>query len=307
MSKNTIKKWIAGLLVLSIIFSLIQPMNVQAAVKLNYKTLKLEYGATKKLKISGVKGKKIKWGSDDKSIATVDNKGTITAKGFGTTYVYAKVGKKIYSCKVIVNFNEKKCKKNIKFSYIRSNDFVIVKMKNENKYPINMSAEILFKDRNNVILDNREIEPHIIGSGNTRVAVLDKEESYDKISVMISTIYQSAESEEKDYSDKIDILSYRLDSDKITYTYKNKSNKRINSVNIICIQYDENGYPFMYEESWGDNLVPKGKYYGEARYQVINEQIYFDEDKDDLMYYREYKKPAYCEIYVGYASCYYGN
>ena len=57
---------------------------------------------TKKLKISGAVGYKVKWSSKSKKIATVDKNGKVTAKKPGKTYIIAKVGTKTFRCKVVV-------------------------------------------------------------------------------------------------------------------------------------------------------------------------------------------------------------
>lgn len=70
--------------------------------KLNRTSLKLTKGKSYTLKVANAGGKKIKWSSKKKKVATVSSKGKVTAKGKGTTYVYAKVGKKKLKCKVTV-------------------------------------------------------------------------------------------------------------------------------------------------------------------------------------------------------------
>ena len=53
------------------------------------------------LKISGTKSKII-WKSSKPKIAKVNNKGKIKALKKGNTIISAKIGKKVYKCKVIV-------------------------------------------------------------------------------------------------------------------------------------------------------------------------------------------------------------
>lgn len=72
-----------------------------ASVKLSKKSITITNGKTYQLKVSGTK-KKVKWSSKKKSIASVTSKGKITGKKKGTTYIYAKVNKKTYKCKVRV-------------------------------------------------------------------------------------------------------------------------------------------------------------------------------------------------------------
>lgn len=93
------KKLILFLLVLGLIFT--NTATVQAAPKINKKSVTLYVGQTNTLKISGTKTK-AKWSSSNKSIATVSSKGKVTAKKKGSATITAKVGKKKYTCKVTV-------------------------------------------------------------------------------------------------------------------------------------------------------------------------------------------------------------
>ena len=70
--------------------------------KISYKSISLKAKKTKKLKISGAVGYKVKWSSQSKKIATVDKNGKVTAKKTGKTYIIAKVGTKTFRCKVVV-------------------------------------------------------------------------------------------------------------------------------------------------------------------------------------------------------------
>ena len=81
--------------------TMIAPTQVEAAVKINKKTVTLTVGKTLQLKVSGTKSK-VTWSSNKKSVATVTKKGKVTAKKKGTATITAKVSKKKYSCKVTV-------------------------------------------------------------------------------------------------------------------------------------------------------------------------------------------------------------
>lgn len=80
---------------------------------LNYKSLSMEVGEKKRLKVKSVKpkkaSKKVKWNSSDKQVAAVDNKGTVKAKKAGTATITAtaKSGGKKAKCKVTVKKEEK--------------------------------------------------------------------------------------------------------------------------------------------------------------------------------------------------------
>ncbi|MDF2544287.1 MAG: Ig protein [Herbinix sp.] len=72
-----------------------------ASLKISYKSLTLEVGKTKTLKVSGTT-KKITWTSNKKSVATVSSKGKVTAKAVGEAVITAEVSGKKLTCKVTV-------------------------------------------------------------------------------------------------------------------------------------------------------------------------------------------------------------
>ena len=94
--KKGMKKASVLLLAFMVMLCMITP--VSAASKLNKSSVALCTGQSVQLKISG----KAKWSSSNKSVATVTQKGKVSAKKKGTTTITAKVGKKKYTCKVTV-------------------------------------------------------------------------------------------------------------------------------------------------------------------------------------------------------------
>lgn len=87
-------------------------VNAKAKIKLNYSELYLEKGETETLKLKGTK-KKPKWSSSNKKVATVNKKGVVKAKKVGKATITAKLGKKKYKCKIIVedydDYNDENC------------------------------------------------------------------------------------------------------------------------------------------------------------------------------------------------------
>lgn len=73
----------------------------KAKVKLNKTKATLYTGQTLELKVEGMT-KKVKWSSSNKKIASVTNKGIVTAKKVGTATIFAKVDNKTYKCKITV-------------------------------------------------------------------------------------------------------------------------------------------------------------------------------------------------------------
>lgn len=68
----------------------------------------LAKGKTKNLNVYGTT-KTIKWTSSNESTATVNSKGKVTAKKSGEATITAKVGKKLYTCKIIIPDSVKLC------------------------------------------------------------------------------------------------------------------------------------------------------------------------------------------------------
>lgn len=95
--------------------------TVQAAtIKISKKTLTLEKGKTKTLKISGTK-KKMTWSSSNEMVAAVSSKGKVTAKAVGTATITASVSGKKLTCEVTVVKPANPYLKNAPFHAVETN------------------------------------------------------------------------------------------------------------------------------------------------------------------------------------------
>lgn len=75
-------------------------------IRLSEKSLNMNTGDSKTIKLRGASAKKVKWSTSDKKVATV-SKGRIKAKKPGTVTITAKYKNKKYKCKVVVREKEK--------------------------------------------------------------------------------------------------------------------------------------------------------------------------------------------------------
>lgn len=101
MNKNIIKKATIGLLILSVSTGFLYHSADAATTKINKKSLTLTPGKHYTLKVKGISGK-IAWKSSNKKIATVNQKGKVTAKQAGKVKITATVKSRKFTCQVTV-------------------------------------------------------------------------------------------------------------------------------------------------------------------------------------------------------------
>ena len=104
MKQKQILNYSIFLFVLSVllitVFGNISTVNA-ASVRLSKKSATLWVGDSLKLSVKKA-SKKVKWSSNNKSVATVSSKGKVKAKKAGKAVIAAKVGKKKLKCKITV-------------------------------------------------------------------------------------------------------------------------------------------------------------------------------------------------------------
>lgn len=100
--KNTLQKCLFVLLLCALFIGIIPPTQTSAAsIKLNKTTLSMARYHTYRLKVNGTP-KKVTWSSSNKTVASVNSKGTVTANAEGKATIKATVAGKKLSCKVTV-------------------------------------------------------------------------------------------------------------------------------------------------------------------------------------------------------------
>lgn len=115
--KNIIKKSITTIIIMALALTLAMPMSAEAASKKAPKlnktktTLTITKKKTKpavQLKVKNAAGRKVKWTSSNKKVATISKKGKVVAKKKGVAMITVKVkGSKTLRCKVTVKDNRK--------------------------------------------------------------------------------------------------------------------------------------------------------------------------------------------------------
>lgn len=211
------KKYLRILLMIFVItfICFLSSTNAEAAIKLNAKTLYLEKYDSYSLKVRGTRSK-IKWVSDNKSIATVSSKGRVRAKKIGTTTITAQIKNKRYRCKV----NVVKCP--VSVSENITDDYIKLKIKNTSMKTITVNKEIsaIGDDYKQIY---RNTYPVSISSGKTKTikykAVPILNEYYDEEYDYPYDKYYDNVTEDMSYFNRIE---FSFISPKGLYSYKMK-------------------------------------------------------------------------------------
>lgn len=106
--KNTMKKAMAAVMVMAAMLLAMPGTDAQAAtMRISKTSMTLKIGKSKTLKMKNATGK-VKWKTSKKSVATVTQKGKVTAKKAGKAFIQAKVSGRTYECRVTVKGAAKK-------------------------------------------------------------------------------------------------------------------------------------------------------------------------------------------------------
>ncbi|MGN0553370.1 MAG: Ig-like domain-containing protein [Oscillospiraceae bacterium] len=101
MGKKFIKSFMSVLLALMMIVTVAAVPASAKKIAISKSSVSVVKGCTVTLSVMGTSDK-VKWSSDDKTIATVSSKGKVTGKKLGSTTVRATVGDSVLKCKVTV-------------------------------------------------------------------------------------------------------------------------------------------------------------------------------------------------------------
>ena len=99
--KNALKRLFVVLLSSVIMIAFFASAAEAASIKLNKSKITVSVGETYRLRVSGAQ-KPPKWKSGNKRIVSVGKKGNVKGISSGTATVSAKVGRKVYKCRVTV-------------------------------------------------------------------------------------------------------------------------------------------------------------------------------------------------------------
>lgn len=270
-----------------------QPIQTHAAAKLNATSRTLYVGESASLYVTGTTAK-VKWSSTNKKVASVTQKGKVTAKQAGAATIKAKVAKKTLKCKITVQtkFDADAATKKISCTLHNTADGVVAILKNNNTVTVGLTAKLAYYSNGNII-DTASDFNYAFEAGKECVLTFRAPQTAD---------YQTAEYDDykitmsvKESSNlisrvsQIDINS-NMGVDNISAEITNRSDTKLETVQLTCLFYDAQGHIIGYRESYAHCGEPGSS-------DFVTFRLPYDEDRHTI-------QPDHFEIYVNSAYIY---
>ena len=143
--KKILKKMLVIVVAAAILLSVHPDIQASAAVKLSATKKTVYVGETFTMKVSGTT-KAVKWSSSNKAVASVTQKGKVTAKKSGKATITAKVSSKSLKCAVTVKdkFSASNALKNISVDLKDTGKGVVAILKNDNEIVVSIEATMVY-------------------------------------------------------------------------------------------------------------------------------------------------------------------
>ena len=245
--RKTLKEMLLLVVVAVLFISIISSMQVQAAAKLNTSKKMVYVGESFDLKVKGISGK-VKWSSSDKSVASVTQKGRVTAKKAGKATIIAKVLNKKLKCIVTVKkkFTPSDARKNISFELYDVKRGIIAILKNNNDVPVEVEATMLFYDAGelmgttenfNIAFESGKTCALWFSAPDGDIDLYAKYDDYD-MSMRVSRVDKSFVC----VVDKIEVDSQMV-SDSVRVNVSNTSGEDLVIMQVSIVFYDSLGQP----------------------------------------------------------------
>lgn len=265
--------------------------------KINKTSITLTESNTYGLKISGTT-QKVSWTSSSASVASVSQKGVVTARKKGTATITAKLtsGKK-YSCKVTVKSATVSLNNITATNYnITGNKGVVSVVTNKNSVPVDLTVTVLYYDKFGNLIDSVKKENYCLESNRTcalKIIAPFNKNTWEDIDY---NSYKVKLSVEKTTNMVLGAKYISLDINNSPSTAMlvvgatNTGSKNLYTVQIAAVFFDENGDCIGY-----DYAYPDCKKAGSTDYVNL-----------DYPYNRNYDSipPASYKVYVNHAYNY---
>lgn len=234
--KNKAKKLLTVVLVLCALILIAPVMEARADARLSKEDATILIGDTLQLKVKG-SNKTVKWSSSNNAVATVNQKGKVTAKSEGYAIIYAKAGKETLSCWVDVNFNDSAAKKNIKILSQMVRGGAIAAIQNNYELDVVLDVSFAFYDKSGKLVDTGEDLYINVAKGNVSAAYSETDnDSAVSAKAVISEIRGESHA---NLPGKIKISELNPMDEEVVLKSTNSGNKKFEEVRISCLFYKD--------------------------------------------------------------------
>ena len=217
-------------------------------------SLTLIEGNTFTLKLNG-NTQKVKWSSSNANVATVSNKGLITAKSEGYASIYATVGYKTYRCSLTVNKPPVNMNQ-VHATYHDIRNGVVAVIRNDFNECLRVTVTVLYYDGGKMI-DTRQDTCYAVGTGKTVAIKVSGpySSSYDRLDYDSFEVKLTAErSSYKNQELGNQNINLKTDNtgDKLIITATNTGNTDYSYVQLAVLFFDANGNCIDYDYRYAD-------------------------------------------------------
>ncbi len=291
--RRSVTKLLSAILILMLAVAAI-PLRAEAAVRISRSSKVLFAGESFSLYVTGSSAK-VKWSSSNKKVATVTQKGRVSAKQTGTATITAKAGKKSLKCTVTVKnkFSASDAAKKISCTLHNTGTGVVAILKNNNKITVSLQATMAFYAGGQML--DTSIDTNYAFESGTECALFfnaPKDENFDivsyddyKITMSVREVSDSLVCDSR----KISVTS-NFGTNNISAEITNNSGKNLSTIIVSCVYYDTSGATIGYSHQY-----VKCKTNGSTDYVTYT----FPRDEN-----REFIIPASHKMYVNCAYRY---
>lgn len=252
--KRFLRKAFVAIAVIVMAVSIMPITQADAAVKLSASKKTVYVGEVFTLKVSG-SSKTVKWSSSKKSVASVTQKGKVTAKKAGKATITAKVSGKSLKCAVTVNekFSSKSAIKDISCELLNTGRGVVAVLKNNSKWNVKIDATLVYMKEGSMIGTSSD-DNYVFEKGSTCALFFDAPTDenyrhiYDYDDYKITMSIEECDSATITNTSKIK-LNESMGAKSLVVEAENSSNQTLDTIIITAIFFDQNNNPIGYDSA----------------------------------------------------------
>lgn len=188
-----------------------------------------------------------------------------------------------------------KIKKNVKFTFKKTQKGVLAFVKNKNKFDVEVHADVTFKNKKGKTLNKATDRTYCLGKGRTCVFSFEcfnpKTYKYESFKSYKVTYTVEKALRKASYSHKITSKFKKKTDSSITYRFTNKSNKKLSFIHATLVFYDKKGKVIDSCEHF-ISCTKKGSHVDETFYAPYNSKTY------------DYIKYSKVKLFIDYAYLY---